>query len=566
MSNTFHDHALSLEALDGFISGYAVEKQLHVGEHSAIYQARQESLDRKVMLKVLHCEQVQDKFIEQAFAQEARTMARMKHPYLVDVFDFGQLDDLLYIIMEHIPGRSLREVTHGHHVEPEEAIKLMVDLCNGLQHAHECGIVHRRLNPGNVIIDDHAQPKIVGFEMTSVHDDDPDARVAYLAPELTQGGHSDHRVDIYAAGILLYRLLTGALPANPYTPPSSLIGSHMALDNIIAKAIQPDPNLRYTSMQEMGHDLEEALEIIKNPPVAASTPTIITAPLAKPAPQQSPNIYLNTKKKSGAGGLLVTILIVAALVAGTTLLVKNLGNPPKSKPSEKVTAKPSLPPVNKNEPEPTSNHTPAPEANSAQKGIPPAPKPESQPATQEKPTSDTENANTKNTPELNDPIYDTEAFFARARSFMQKKAGDAPTQYKEKVLQNINQLHKDKLKIMDQYEPGEGRTILEKYAADEIKKYIKNGRIPAKPSQKIPLFTPPFKKSLERQKEIDSAFHEQFENLRQTYIKGFNIQIKKLRKDGDFAAVKILQSEVDSVNKDMSYFINILQKKSQLKD
>jgi len=258
----------SPDELNRILPGYEIDKLVSSGKRGALYQARQLSLDRTVTIKALPPEIRQDPVLREAFETEAKAMARLNDPNLVDVFDFGNVEGILYIIMEHVPGRSLFETTHGKHVDPKECIRLVADICHGLEHAHQAGIIHRALNPKNVLINNEAQPKIVDFgiaSLTGVHNDDEVS--GYSAPELRiTDSQVDERADIYSAGMILYELIVGCLPSNPYTPPSAVRNTRLELDQIIYNAIQPDPTKRYSSAKKMAQELEDALKKMGAPP------------------------------------------------------------------------------------------------------------------------------------------------------------------------------------------------------------------------------------------------------------------------------------------------------------
>jgi len=324
------------DELTRMLPGYEIDKLVSSEKRGAFYQARQISLDRTVTIKVLPPEIRQDPVLRQAFETEAKAMARLNDPNLVDVFDFGDVQGTLYIIMEHVPGRSLFETTHGKHVDQKESARLVADLCHGLEHAHQAGIIHRALNPKNVLINNDAQAKIVDFgivSLTGIHNGDEVS--GYSAPELrTTDNQVDARADIYSAGIILYKLIVGSLPGNPYTPPSAVRNTHLELDQIIHHAIQPDPAQRYSSAKKMAQELENALKKMGSPPTQKVIKTMLVTGTAT-ATTRRPVLNTPVAKPSNHSALIVTLLTLAVLIGIVAIFIQSSSetHQPKDQPS-----------------------------------------------------------------------------------------------------------------------------------------------------------------------------------------------------------------------------------------
>ncbi len=206
----------------------------------AVYLARQVSLDRPVAIKILPQEFGEDADYRASFETEAKAMARLNHTNLVGIYDFGEINGMLYIVMEYIPGRTLFDTANGQQVDEKEAARLIADMSEGLAHAHEAGMLHRDIKPANVLIDDEAKPKIVDFGLARPVGEEQTKGVVfgtpgYTAPEVLSNPHAvDHRSDIFSMGVMLYELLTGHLPGDPVVPVSRDSCSDQRFDAIIS--------------------------------------------------------------------------------------------------------------------------------------------------------------------------------------------------------------------------------------------------------------------------------------------------------------------------------------------
>ncbi len=278
----------SFQAPDpGFLSqllpAYEVRDFIAQGGMGVVYLAHQRTLDRPTAIKILPPELGADEVFRRSFETEARAMARLNHPNLIAVYDFGEVDGLLYIAMEYVPGKSLHHSAHGLAVAPDQSAEMIASICRGLAHAHENGIVHRDVKPANVLLTPRREPKLGDFGLAVPHDAEHAGLVMgtpdYLAPEVLQGlTQGDARSDIFAVGVMLHELLTGKLPAPEDPPPSAVSGCDPALDAICEKATRPDPADRFESISEMADALDAWLH--------APTPEISAEPTRSVAPRR----------------------------------------------------------------------------------------------------------------------------------------------------------------------------------------------------------------------------------------------------------------------------------------
>ncbi|HEY6794473.1 MAG TPA: Stk1 family PASTA domain-containing Ser/Thr kinase [Kineosporiaceae bacterium] len=262
MDTTLQDPLVGRE-LDG---RYQVRSRIARGGMATVYLALDTRLDREVALKVMHAHLADDEQFTARFVREARAAARLSHPNVVQVFDQSSDDSLLYLAMEYLRGRTLREVlTERRVLTPREALTVIEPVLDALAAAHRIGIVHRDVKPENVILTDEGRVKVADFGLARAVTANTSTvgvllgTVAYLAPELVLRGVADTRSDVYAAGIMLFEMLTGRQPftgdvpiqvayqhVNEQVPAPSTVapGLPPALDEAVAAATARSPDDR----------------------------------------------------------------------------------------------------------------------------------------------------------------------------------------------------------------------------------------------------------------------------------------------------------------------------------
>jgi tRNA A-37 threonylcarbamoyl transferase component Bud32 len=264
---------LTPDAIAKFFPQLEILECLGRGGMGVVYKARQPRLNRLVALKILAPEREQDPAFAGRFEKEALALARLNHPNIVTIHDFGQAGGMYYLLMEYVEGVNLSQLLHGGRLAPKEALAIVPHICEALQYAHDQGIVHRDIKPGNILLGKKGQVKIadfgvariVGREGTDTHagiDPAPlteatrDGRVVgtpqYMAPEQIEHPREvDHRADIYALGVVFYQMLTGELPGKPLEPPSKKVHIDVHLDEIVLRALERKPELRYQQVSEV---------------------------------------------------------------------------------------------------------------------------------------------------------------------------------------------------------------------------------------------------------------------------------------------------------------------------
>jgi hypothetical protein len=238
------------------------------GGMGAVYQARQKRLDRIIALKVLPPDLGQDPAFAERFAREARALARLNHPNLVAIYDFGQSGPWFWIAMEHVDGANLRQVLATGALSAAQALAIVPQLCEALQYAHDEGVVHRDIKPENILLDARGRPKIADFGLAKLAEQLPGERpltashelmgtAHYMAPEQIERSRSvDHRADIYSLGVVIYEMLTGGLPLGRFEAPSHAANVDARVDEVVLKALAKDPERRYQRADEVKSDVE----------------------------------------------------------------------------------------------------------------------------------------------------------------------------------------------------------------------------------------------------------------------------------------------------------------------
>jgi len=263
--NIHHWTPPSPEELASLLPQYQIEEMLGRGGMGAVYKGYQAKLGRSVAIKLLPTELTADEQFVTRFEREARTLARLQHPGIVSIYDFGQTTDgHLYFVMEYVDGTDLQRILQGPGLDPGQALELIGQICEALHAAHCQGVIHRDIKPANILITKDGRVKLADFGLARPDREDhgnitqsnvslgtPD----YMAPE-QRHGQTDLRADIYALGVMLYEMLTGQLPRGAWTPPSRKVTVDVRIDEVVIKALQQEPDLRYQQVSEMKTDVD----------------------------------------------------------------------------------------------------------------------------------------------------------------------------------------------------------------------------------------------------------------------------------------------------------------------
>lgn len=278
----------SIEVLNKLLPAYHFVDFIAQGGMGAVYLAKQVSLDRDVAVKVLPRELSADPEFRASFQTEARAMAKLNHPNLIGIYDSGDVDGMLYIAMEYVPGKSLYHSSWNKKVDPAEASRIIIAICEGLSHAHENGIIHRDIKPANILLTPKIEPKIGDFGLAQAvgvkHEGIVMGTPGYAAPEvISHPERADRRSDIFAVGVMLHELLTAQKPS-PQVPASSLCQCGPDFDLIIQRATHPNPVMRYPDASSMALAIREALKAKSS---ASASPLITKAASRSLAPARA---------------------------------------------------------------------------------------------------------------------------------------------------------------------------------------------------------------------------------------------------------------------------------------
>jgi len=265
------------ELLPGFREGdgfgpYVLERKLGRGGMGVVFLATQLSLGRKVAIKVLAHELLADSHFVERFDREARTLAALNHPNVVQVIDKGVESGNFFLVMEYIDGVSLRELMNEKRLSPVDALKIVPQVCDALEYAHGKGVVHRDIKPENILLTRDGVAKIADFGLAKIMGKPGEDRritrsnvlmgsLDYMAPEQREKTKdADHRSDIYSLGVVIYEMLTGELPLGRFDPPSKKVKLDVDIDEVVLRVLDKDPERRYQRASEVKEELRRRSE------------------------------------------------------------------------------------------------------------------------------------------------------------------------------------------------------------------------------------------------------------------------------------------------------------------
>ncbi len=245
----------SVEEMAALLPQYAIEKLAAFGGMGAVYKARQVSLDRPVAIKILPPEFGMQEDFADRFKSEARAMAKLNHTHIVAVYDFGLTQEgHLYLVMEWVEGNTLHTLIQNGSIPVKKAARLAMQLCEALAFAHQHKILHRDIKPGNIMISNDEQVKVADFGLarpiTGEAEENPFGTPDYAAPEILGKGAVDQRADIFAAGVVLYEMLTGRVPQQPRRSVQEFAPLSPLWDELIDKATHPEQAKRFQDVSE----------------------------------------------------------------------------------------------------------------------------------------------------------------------------------------------------------------------------------------------------------------------------------------------------------------------------
>ncbi len=266
------------EELEPLLPGFQITGLLGRGGMGAVYRGVQQSLEREVAIKLLPPELSADPEFEARFKREAKSMAKLNHPNIVQIYDFGQTEEKHYFfVMEFVDGTDLHEFIRSGGLNSEGALNAVSQICDALQYAHEKGYVHRDIKPANIFLNTNGLIKVGDFGLAKLVEGAEDQMSAtermgltmtglamgtphYIAPEqMAAEGSVDHRADIYSLGVMFYEMLTGEIPRGAVKPPSQRASAKaldVRIDGVVFRAMENEPEERYQSAAELRLDVD----------------------------------------------------------------------------------------------------------------------------------------------------------------------------------------------------------------------------------------------------------------------------------------------------------------------
>jgi serine/threonine protein kinase len=330
---------------------YEVLQRLGRGGMAEVYRAYHPNLDRFVAIKVLHSFLSDEGEFKARFEKEAQNIARLRHPNIVQVydFDFDEDTDSYFMVMEIIEGPTLKDYLYDpakgvHKLPLNEALRIIRQAAEALSYAHQRGMIHRDVKPANLMLDEHENNRVVLTDfgiaklLTGSQNTMSGGLVgtpAYMSPEQGMGETGDERSDLYSLGVILYQMLTGELPYDAETPMALLL-QHMndpipsiravdphlspAVDKVLQKLMAKEPAERYQTAQELINDLE----ILERTP-ARLDPTTLVLPRMPSAPPLDQNRKAEDKKPRVPVALILLIIGLIGIVGGVYAVGTNSG-------------------------------------------------------------------------------------------------------------------------------------------------------------------------------------------------------------------------------------------------
>lgn len=261
---------LAREAVAAFLPDLELLELVGRGGMGLVFKARQRRLDRFVAVKLLPDRLSREPRFQERFNREGRVLAKLNHPNIVTIHDFGQAGDLYYyLVMEYVEGLNLRQAIRSGTLTPSRALSIIPRICEAIGYAHQEGVLHRDIKPENILLGRKGEVKIADFGIAKLLGDDSRAAgltdtdaclgtLHYMAPEqLDRPSDVDQRADVFSLGVLFYEMLTGELPLGRFAPPSSKTPLDVRIDEIVLRALQRDRELRQRSVRELKTAIEE---------------------------------------------------------------------------------------------------------------------------------------------------------------------------------------------------------------------------------------------------------------------------------------------------------------------
>src|SRR5688500_18277322 len=304
------------------IGNVRIDKLLARGGMAEVYLGSHRNLDRLVAIKLLHSYIEEEPLLIERFHREAKVVAGLRHPNIVQIFDFDTIDGHTFIVMEYLKGPTLATyLRHLHQrkkrIPPDQVARLLNEISVALDYAHKQGVIHRDIKPGNIILHNKTEDITVDKPLTNdveaIITDFGLVRImntasqtasgmvsgtpAYMSPEQARGDQTDHRTDIYSLGVVLYEMLAGRVPFEAdstmtvlhmqiHTPPPPIPGIAPEVQAVMDRALRKNPDERYQSSRELANDYSRSIGLGRQVPTIVEQKPVIAVPSDAPAPSR----------------------------------------------------------------------------------------------------------------------------------------------------------------------------------------------------------------------------------------------------------------------------------------
>ncbi len=260
---------------------YEIVEVIGTGGMAKVYRARQLNIERHVAIKIMSSALSDQAEFQDRFKLEADVFAKLEHPHILPIYDYGEHDNFVYLVLRLMEGGTLEKMIRGKQLALPDLSRLISQIAQGLEYAHENDIVHRDLKPNNILLDKFGNAYLMDFGIAKIISDAQASGMstmlgtpAYMSPEQWRLEDIDHRIDIYSLGVMTYEMLTGRMPFNGQTPyhlmyahlhEEPMLPSHIFegltadIDAVVLRALAKDPNARYQTASELAADLDEAV-------------------------------------------------------------------------------------------------------------------------------------------------------------------------------------------------------------------------------------------------------------------------------------------------------------------
>ena len=320
---------------------YEISHLIAAGGMGAVYAGMQRALDRAVAIKILPPDAARDGESIGRFRTEAKAMARLTHSNIPAVYDFDVSGGYCYFVMEYIDGWNVHQLITQGELTPDLTYSLLSQVCDALHFAHQRGIVHGDIKPSNLLVTQDGTVKLADFglaRLTGSREDElfaPMGTPEYAAPELWQPGIvMDHRADLYSLGCVFYEMLTGAPPQGQFQLPAAALKLDSRVDKVIARCMQPKPDLRYQSAAE----IKQVIDAIRQPAPGhgASAPAVR---VVRPPARRTPGGHPAPRRRAKTQTVSPIIWVVGLGLAVAAAVLFFSQKPAASKPESTSTAK-----------------------------------------------------------------------------------------------------------------------------------------------------------------------------------------------------------------------------------